>query len=61
VGYSNKTSNTTVPSEQVVRRVQYEEPQSPYINIANEDPREDPGTQSRVSRDPIPLFFLSGS
>jgi hypothetical protein len=39
---------------------EYGEPQSPYINIlANDDAREDPGTQSRVSRDPIPLFFLS--
>jgi hypothetical protein len=38
---------------------EYDEPQSPCINIANDDPREDPGTQSRVSRDPIPLFFLS--
>jgi hypothetical protein len=38
---------------------EYGEPQSPYINIANDDPREDPGKQSRVSRDPIPLFFLS--
>jgi hypothetical protein len=39
---------------------EYDEPQSPYINIATDDPREDPGiTQSRVSRDPIPLFFLS--
>jgi hypothetical protein len=37
---------------------EYDEPQSPYVNIANDDPREDPGTQSRVSRDPIPLFFL---
>jgi hypothetical protein len=38
---------------------EYGEPQSPYINIADEDPREDPGKQSRVSRDSIPLFFLS--
>jgi hypothetical protein len=38
---------------------EYGEPQSPYINIANDDPREDPGKQSRVSRDPIPFFFLS--
>jgi hypothetical protein len=38
---------------------EYGEPQSPYINIANDALREDPGSQSRVSRDPIPLFFLS--
>jgi hypothetical protein len=37
------------------------EPQSPYINtgIANDPLKEDPGSHSRVSHDPIPLCFVS--
>jgi hypothetical protein len=38
---------------------EYGESQSPYINIANDVLREDPGSQTQVSPDPIPLFFLS--